>query len=436
MIAKIGRGKSLYGALSYNYQKIEKENGQILHTQMVMESHDGKYSVSGILRSFETYLVANRNTEKPILHISLNPDPKDQVSDEKFRIMATQYMKEMGYGKQPFVVFKHTDIERTHIHIVSVCVDEQGRKISDRFEKRRSMKICRDLERKYGLAPLTSNREKQDNTILLRPVDYKKGDIKSQIASVVRHLPTLYRFQTLGEYNALLSLFNITTEKVEGELHGKPKQGLIYFALNENREKASPPFKASLFGKSAGYTGLDLHFVQSKEILKNAKIRNQLRNNLATAFKASRTEIQFKKILDEQNMYVIVRRTDTGRIYGVTFIDHRSKTVWNGSRLGKEFSANIFNDWWNNGKKPDHKFTEETHAVINDKPAALSPPASTTHNVFDFLDKTESNSIDNGVNFIEMTGGLLPESQGEDYAELAFINAMNKKKKRRPRKQN
>jgi hypothetical protein len=80
------------------------------------------------------------------LHISLNPDPKDKVSDDKFREMAEQYMREMGYGEQPFVVFKHTDIDRSHIHIVSVCVDEEGKKISDKFEKMRSMNVCRELE--------------------------------------------------------------------------------------------------------------------------------------------------------------------------------------------------------------------------------------------------------------------------------------------------
>ena len=55
--------------------------------------------------------------------------------------MAEEYMNGMGYGEQPYMVFKHTDIDRTHIHIVSVCVDENGRKISDRFEKRRSMNM-------------------------------------------------------------------------------------------------------------------------------------------------------------------------------------------------------------------------------------------------------------------------------------------------------
>lgn len=282
MVAKIGRGESLYGALSYNQLKEEKENGQVLLTQKMLGTMDGNHSITDFSRSFEPYLVANRNTQKPVLHISLNPDPRDMVSDEKYKLMALQYMREMGYGEQPFVVFKHTDIERTHIHIVSVCVDEEGKKISDKFEKMRSMEVCRNLEKKYGLIP-ASEKEQAQHDKVFRPVDYKKGDVKSQIASVVRYLPGHYQFQTLGEYNALLSLFNITTEKVEGELHGKPRQGLVYFALNEQGKKVSNPFKSSLFGKDAGYQALDLHFEKSKESLKNSEAKPQIRNAIANA---------------------------------------------------------------------------------------------------------------------------------------------------------
>lgn len=232
MIAKIGRSGNLYGALAYNQLKVENENGQILFANKMIETANGHYSVAQLTQSFAPYLIANRNTEKHTLHISLNPDPNDKVSDDRYREMAEQYMREMGYGEQPFVVFKHTDIDRSHIHIVSVCVDEEGKKISDKFEKMRSMNVCRELERKYGLIPATDKEHKQNDKIF-RPVDYKAGDVKSQIASVVRHLPNYYQYQTLGEYNALLSLFNVTTEKVEGELQGQLRQGLLYIPLNE-----------------------------------------------------------------------------------------------------------------------------------------------------------------------------------------------------------
>ncbi|MDN5424187.1 MAG: relaxase/mobilization nuclease domain-containing protein, partial [Chryseobacterium sp.] len=357
MVAKIGKGANMLGALIYNQQKVDKENGQILFTQRIAETVNGKYSASQLYRSFEFYLTANHKVEKPVLHISLNPDPKDKVNDEQFISIAQQYMTEMGYGQQPFVVFKHTDTERTHIHIVSTCVTLDGKKISDKFDHPRSMEICRTIEKKYNLIAATEQSLSQNEKIFSL-VDYKKGDIKSQLAAVVRYLPKHYRFQSLGEYNTLLSLFNITSEEVKGELQGKAKQGLVYFALNENKEKVSNPFKASLFGKDAGYLKLQSHFEQNQEVLKKEKTKTILIDSIDVAMHTAEGEKGFKQQLLEQGINTVVRRNLDGRIYGITFIDHNSKIVWNGSRLGKNFSANVFNEWWSNNQKPQFKNTE------------------------------------------------------------------------------
>lgn len=424
MIAKIGRSSNLYGALAYNQLKVENENGQILFANKMIETANGQYSVAQLAQSFEPYLIANRNTEKTTLHISLNPNPKDEVSDDKFIEIAEQYMREMGYAEQPFVVFKHTDIDRSHIHIVSVCVDEQGKKISDKFEKRRSMNVCRELERKYGLIPATE-KEHQQNDQIFRPLDYQKGDIKSQIASVIRHLPNYYHYQTLGEYNALLSLFNITTEKVEGELQGEMKQGLLYFPLNNNDKKAGHPFKASLFGKNAGLPALELHFEKSKSVLKNHPSKQTLKSAISIALQASTDELSFKKQLLEQGINVVVRRNSANRIYGMTFIDHNSKTVWNGSRLGKELSANTFNEYWNHNIKPEIKENLPIKPQIqksNDTDLIEEKP----HQLFDFGNTSEK--YHGGL--IEILGALLPEIQSEDYEEIDFANRMKKKRKR------
>ncbi|MDV4070591.1 relaxase [Elizabethkingia anophelis] len=428
MIAKIGRSGNLYGALAYNQLKVEHENGQILFTNRIIETTNGHYSVAQLAQSFAPYLIANRNTEKHTLHISLNPDPNDKVSDDKFREMAEQYMREMGYGEQPFVVFKHTDIDRSHIHIVSVCVDEEGKKISDKFEKMRSMNVCRELERQHRLIPATDKEHKQNDKIF-RPVDYRAGDVKSQIASVVRHLPNYYQYQTLGEYNALLSLFNVTTEKVEGELHGKMQQGLLYIPLNEKGERAGHPFKASLFGKNAGLPALELHFVKSKEALKDHPTKPTIKAAITIALKTTSDELSFKKQLAEQGINVVVRRNDAGRIYGMTFIDHNSKTVWNGSHLAKELSANIFNDYWNNNIQPEVKEPAELQSKISHAKDIEDLPPEKPHHLFDFLN-TEPIPEKHEDGLIEALGGLLPEAQGEDYEEQDFANKMKKKRKR------
>ncbi|PIF45312.1 relaxase/mobilization nuclease-like protein [Chryseobacterium sp. 52] len=426
MIANIGRGENLMGALLYNQLKVEKENGQILYTQKIVETLDGSYSTSQLIHSFQPYLLANNKTEKPVLHISLNPHPKDQVSDEKFQAIAQDYMEQMGYGNQPFVVFKHTDIDRTHIHIVSVCIDEEGRKISDKFERRRSVNISRALEEKYGLLPATE-MEHHENNKVFHSIDQKAGDLKSQIASVVRHLPKYYRFQSLGEYNALLSLFNITAQEVKGELQGIPKQGLVYFALNENGKKTSNPFKASLFGKQAGHMMLQEHFEKSKASLKKEPLQALIKNKVEVAMHSALNEVGFKNHLLEHGINTVIRRNNEGRIYGVTFIDHGSKTVWNGSRLGKEFSANIFNELWNNNNKPEIKSAEELGITL--KPTVSENQfMDEPHNLFHFLNKNNVPFICGEPDFIEGLGGLLPELLGEDYEEQAFENQMKKKK--------
>lgn len=427
MIAKIEHGQSIIGALSYNQSKIVKEKGKILSMHKMMETADGKYTIRQLYRSFEPYLAANRKTEKPVLHISLNPDPRDKVADGDFRELAKKYMHGMGYGSQPFVVFKHTDIERTHIHIVSVCIDEDGRKISDAFERRRSMDICRALEKEYKLTAAIERKHTPDNS-LFRPVNYKAGNIKSQIASVVRHLPKYYQFQSYGGYNALLSLFNIAAEEVKGELQGKPKIGLVYFALDEKGEKASNPFKASLFGKSASFTHLQKHYQHSKENLKASPVKGLLKNSVETAMHSSPNEAEFKQQLAGQSINAVVRRNGENLIYGITFIDHDSKTVWNGSQIDKGLAAGVFQKCWNSDN--DQQFVANDKAIKNmviDNPSEqINPP----HHLFSFLEK-EHILAEAAENIAETLGSLIPESLPEDYDEIEFANRMKRKSKRR-----
>ena len=328
----------------------------------------------------------------------------------------------MGYGEQPYVVFKHTDIDRSHIHIVSVCVDEKGKKISDHFEKVRSMKVCRELEEKFGLITALEKESKLDSPFF-KAVDYKRGDIKSQISSVVRHISSRYQFQSLGEYNALLSLFNITAEKVEGELHGHLQRGLLYFPTDSKGKKKGNPFKASLFGKKAGLDSLEKHFGSCREKMKNFPAKEKLKEKIILTLQSTKDEKSFIKKLQNEGINAVIRKNDQGRIYGMTFIDHQSKTVWNGSRLGKECSANAFNDHWNRKLKPDEKGAEQTYKKSSSNEINIPEP---------LLDRFFGNKDTNIPNdLFEIIGGLLPPTHGEDYEEVDFAKKMNKKRKRK-----
>lgn len=422
MIAKIGRGKSLFGALSYNMDKVKDNTASVLAGQKIIESPDGTFTISQISNSFQAYLAANRKTEKPVVHISLNPDPDDTVTNNDYKAIAKDYMEKMGYGKQPFIVFKHNDIERSHIHIVTVCVDEEGRKISDAFEKRKSMAACRQLEHKYNLKSAVEKKKSQSEPIF-KPVNYKAGDIKSQMAAVIRYLPKYYQYTSLGTYNALLSLFNITAEEVKGQYNGTARQGLVYFALNEKVEKVSNPFRASLFGKGAGYNELQSHFAKSKMQLQNSPSRSALKSTIEKAILASKNETEFETGLKEAGINTVVRRTADNRIYGITFIDHQSRSVWNGSQLSKNLSASTFNEWWNNGNKPEIHLENPSDV----KSANINPAIG--HNIISENEKINPNLSYAANNLSDIFGGLLPQTQGEDYEEEAFARQMKKKSK-------
>ena len=405
MIAKISSGNTLYGILSYNQIKVDEDHAKVIFANKMIENAEGNFDIHTCLNSFEPYLLANKRTEKPVLHISINPDPKDKVSDEQLSEIAQIYMEKMGYGDQPFIVYKHEDIERRHIHIVSLRVDEDGKKIDHNFERRRSMDACRELEQKYGLIP--ADQKQRQEGLPLKKVEYEKGDVKHQIVNVIRPIAKNYHFLSLKEYKALLTLYNVGVEEVRGEVKGKEYKGLIYSALNDKSEKVGNPFKSSLFGKNVGTDSLEKRIEKSAEIIKSKGLKERSKKVIADAIRTTNNRADFEKALEKQGISVLFRTNDEGRIYGATFVDHEQKCVFNGSRLGKEFSANVFNDLFN-GKdnKPDEKQTFEPFQK-SDK---------------EFVENSNSSGI-----FDSFTPD---NSASDDIAEQDLVRRLKKKKKK------
>ena len=217
MVAKISHGTSLYGALAYNCDKVTAGTAEILSGNRMISDRLGLPSedIRLALLSFENYLLANRNTEKPVLHISLSPAPEDRLTDGLLVELAERYMQKMGYGNQPYIAYKHADTHNAHIHIVSVCVDGQGKKISDAYEHRRSMTACRELETDFGLRN-GADTERRSPKAELKKVDASLGDVRHQVGNTLKAVLESYRFQTFGEYSALLSTLNIEAKQVRG----------------------------------------------------------------------------------------------------------------------------------------------------------------------------------------------------------------------------
>ena len=344
MVAKISIGSSLYGALSYNGEKMNKEQGRVLGANKIILPADGQIDIARMVENFNAFMPKTGKTKKPVLHISLNPHPDDRLSEQQYEILAREYLDKLGFGEQPYIIYKHMDIDRHHIHIVTVNVNEQGKRLNQDFLYRRSKKITTELEEKYNLHK--AQREKITPDTPIKKLD-PAGDIKRQVANTVKMVGMRYRFQTIGEYNAILSLYNVRCEQTDGRVNGREYHGLVYFATDDDGKTIATPFKASRLGKFASRTAIDSRFEKAKDKIEVAPTKRNVDDVLANAADKS----DFIAKLKVRNIDVVFRYTDEGRIYGVTFIDHGTMTVLNGSRLGKEFSANAINDRFNNPAK-------------------------------------------------------------------------------------
>ncbi len=340
MIAKISTSTSPRGALLYNYEKFEEGQALILFTNRIWKSENEEFSANRLAHMFEKRAALNQNTKNPFVHISLNPSPNDKLTNEQLTEIAEEYMQKMGFGDQPFVVFKHEDIDRHHLHIVTTNINEQGKKINDSYSKLESKKITNELERKYNLHPADISKDLKIWTP--QKIDTTKK-ISSQMRNTVRHLSG-YKFQSFNEYRALLSLYNIEVQEVKGETNGLSYHGAVYAATDDAGNQITNQIKASSLGKFAGVPHLQKQFDVSKL---SKKVAEELKKTLSLAMNSTKTEEALKQALKKKNIDLLLRKNESGRIYGVTIIDHKSKNVLNGSRLGKEFSANQFHNLLN-----------------------------------------------------------------------------------------
>ncbi|MFR3215854.1 MAG: conjugal transfer protein MobB [Dysgonomonas mossii] len=421
MVAKISKGSSLQGALLYNQEKVKELQAKVLFSNRIILNRDGSLNMYLAYQSFTPYLNANKNTEKPVLHISINPHPDDIVSDEMYSDIAQTYMRKMGLGDQPYIVYKHEDLERKHIHIVTVNIDGNGRKIGDSNNFYQSKKITRELEKAYNLH--TAEKKKQLVELpQIKHIDYKSGDIKKQIANISKALIKNYRFQSVNEFRALLSLYGVTVEEVKGEVKGKNYSGLVYSAIDEKGEKVGNPIKSSVIGKSVGYNALQSRLEYSTKYMKEHMVFESPKLIVGSAISNYTDKQAFLNDLAKNNINVVFRENTEGRIYGATFIDHQSRCVFNGSKMGKEFSANIFNELFKSDTTNKHQLIinptgNETKGSDADKPID-----SFTENA-EYNNNKEDSTIDLS----------LLEQHGTDYAEEAFTRRMKMEEKRRKR---
>jgi hypothetical protein len=339
MVAKIKSGKSLMGALIYNENKVKAGKAMLIATSGYTKN-DEKLSFHDKLFRLTDLAERNLRTKTNTLHLSLNFDVNEQIETEKLIDIAGDYMKRIGFEYQPFLIYKHFDAGHPHVHIVTTNIQADGLRISlNNIGLLKSEPARKAIEIEYGLVKASDKTLAVDSTadLKIKPVEYGETDTKRAITNIVNEVVRSYKFTSLPELNAVLNQYNVTADKGSKESTMFKNGGINYWILDKKGQKTGVPIKASSIYQKPTLKLLESRFKLNEYLRKpfKAMIKSKIDKAKLQAFSIE----QFKHNLKKDLIMVVVRQNSEGRIYGLSYIDQKDKVVFNGSDLGKAYSA-------------------------------------------------------------------------------------------------
>jgi hypothetical protein len=341
MVAVIHQSSSLRNILNYNEQKVKEQKAVCLAALgFIKEAADLSFMEK--LHLFEKLTELNQRTTVNSLHISLNFDPSERLSDERLREIAAVYMDKLGFGEQPYLLYKHGDAGHPHVHLVTTNIQPDGKAITlHNLAKVKSKNARLEIEKMFGL--VSAQGTKQQEVFRLKPVnaavvDYGKTDTKRAIGNVLNKVLVEYQFSSLPELNAVLGLYNIVADTGGEGSRIKQHDGLVFRVLDEQGNKVGTPIKASLFHSKPTLKNLRVRFAE--KAVRKEGLKPRLKNVIDLALLSGKIDLPVLiAALKKEGIDLVVCENKDGVIYGMTYIDHRQKAVFNGSELGKGYSA-------------------------------------------------------------------------------------------------
>jgi hypothetical protein len=344
MVARINTGKSIRKALNYNECKVKEGHAEILSAHNFLKDAD-QMNFYEKLATFEKLTSLNERATTNTLHISLNFDPSEKLEDEKLVSIAASYMKRIGFGDQPYLVYRHFDTGHPHIHIISTNIQRDGSRISIHNMGRNQSEVARkEIEIEFGL--IKAESKKLSESLRLAPINAQKINpgkraTKAAISNILGIVIPQYKYGSLPELNAILKLYNVAADRCGEDSHTYKHNGLLFRVLDEKGNKIETPIKASLFYMKPTLNNLEKRFAENEKLKHPHVKRLQAAIDYALLKKSNAGLQQFINDLNKEKISVVLRQNKEGIIYGITYVDHQAKCVFNGSDLGKPYSAKM-----------------------------------------------------------------------------------------------
>lgn len=417
MVARINTSKSISKALNYNEQKLKEEKAEILSASGFIKDAD-KLRFYDKLNHFERLISLNDRTVTNTLHVSLNFDPSEQLSNDKLIAIADRYMEQIGFANQPYLVYRHHDAGHPHIHIVSTNIETDGKRISmHNMGRNQSEKARKDIEKEFGLVRADSKKKSDTFKVVAvnaSKVVYGKSETKRAIANVLMVVLNQYKYSSLPELNAVLKLYNVVADRGVENSRMFQQKGLTYRVLDESGNKVGAPIKASAFYMKPTLAYLEKKFTENEA--QRTPYRKRLQASINWVLNKPPANLDaFIKSMEKESISVVLRTGKEGVIYGITYVDHKSKTVFNGSDLGKPYSAK--------------GILEQCSSQVTASP--VKKMAKTTKEKNTSLKKNKTETIHVGIN--ESGTGKLPAIIPAATKTADYVPYQLKKRKRKKR---
>lgn len=347
MVAVIRPGHSMHRIFNYNENKVKEGVAECIGAENFPLDADEmclKIKLGYLLKRTEL----RKDVERKNVHISLNFDLSEtHLGREKLMEIAKVYMQKIGFGEQPFLVYQHHDAGHPHIHIVTTNIRSNGNRIDlHHLGIRKSEPARKEIEKMFGLVVADSRARRE--AFRIKPVDVKKvqygrTETKRAITNVLDAILDKYRYTSLPELNAVLVQYNVMADRCGEQSRTFKGGGLVYRILDEDGKPVGVPIKASDF-----YNQPTLKFLEKKYAANDAARqlhKARIKNEIDRLFIGKTPTLdELVKQLERKGIYVALRRNEAGLIYGITYTDHYTKCVFNGSALGKQYSASAIQE--------------------------------------------------------------------------------------------
>ena len=379
MVAKIKRVSHLASTLNYNEQKVKEGVAECIHAVNYPKDLE-RMNFYDKLHRLQHQAVLNERVRANSVHITLNFADVDHFDRDKLKSIADSYMQQIGFGNQPYLVYEHKDAGHQHIHIVTTNIRADGSKIEmNNIGRNQSEKARKRIELIYGLAKAEDQKLKRPQNLQSSPlkVQYGKSGTKQSISNVLEYVTRHYKFTSLGEFNAILRLYNVVADPGTKDSRLRQHKGLLYRALDEQGNKIGAPIKASAFWHKPTLVNLEKLYPKN-EVLRESH-KKHLQVAIDWALKGDKITVQeLKRKLQKERIEMVVQRGEQGKTYGVVFIDFQSKTAFKGSDLGKQYSAKSLEERCNVEKEHTEKITQEqeNRRTIGQKQSSYSGQSS------------------------------------------------------------